>query len=114
MSTRTVLSGTDTSARASPASIGNPNSKWNPIEHRLFPEISKHCAGEPLDSLSEDPQLHPAADTETGLRVSAHLDRRYYAAGFEPIAEELSHLRLYPHQILPHWNYRNYTIQPDL
>jgi hypothetical protein len=25
-------------------------SKWNSIEHRLFPEISKNWAGEPLDS----------------------------------------------------------------
>ena len=25
-------------------------SKWNPIEHRLFSEISKHWAGQPLDS----------------------------------------------------------------
>ena len=25
-------------------------SKWNPIEHRLFSEISKNWAGEPLDS----------------------------------------------------------------
>src|SRR5664279_4726622 len=25
-------------------------SKWNPIEHRLFSEISKHWAGKPLDN----------------------------------------------------------------
>jgi len=25
-------------------------SKWNPIEHHLFSEISKNWAGEPLDS----------------------------------------------------------------
>jgi len=41
-------------------------SKWNPIEHRLFSEISKHWAAEPLDSYkkcstsSAPPILQPA------------------------------------------------------
>src|ERR1041384_1254349 len=34
-------------------------SKWNPIEHRLFSEISKNWAAEPLDSYTKVLKLHP-------------------------------------------------------
>jgi len=67
-------------------------SKWNPIEHRLFSEISKNWAGEPL-------------------AVTAHLDRRHYPTGTERTPEQLQSLRLKPHDVLPKWNY---TISPNL
>jgi len=86
-------------------------SKWNPIEHRLFSEISKNWAGEPLDSYHKILNFIRTTKTGTGLRVSAYLDRRSYPTGLEPTAEQLSALRLQPHHILPHWNY---TIQPNL
>ena len=34
-------------------------SKWNPIDHRLFSEISKNWAGHPLRSYQTIPQPHP-------------------------------------------------------
>ena len=86
-------------------------SKWNPIEHRLFSEISKNWAGEPLDSYHKILNFIRRTSTQTGLAVSAYLDRRHYPTGIEPTPEQLQHLRLHPHQILPHWNY---TIQPNL
>jgi len=33
-------------------------SKWNPIEHRLFSEISKNWAAEPLDSYEKMLKIH--------------------------------------------------------
>jgi hypothetical protein len=59
-------------------------SKWNPIAHRLFSEISKNWAGEPLDSLPEDPPVypfHPHADRACGHRApgSAPLSDRHGA-----------------------------------
>ena len=33
-------------------------SKWNPIEHRLFSEISKNWAGRPLDSFTRERKEH--------------------------------------------------------
>jgi len=53
-------------------------SKWNPIEHRLFSEISKNWAGEPLDSYRKILNFIRSTRTQTGLSVTAHLDRRYY------------------------------------
>lgn len=35
-------------------------SKWNPIEHRFFSEISKRWAGQPLDSYESLTDSRPA------------------------------------------------------
>ena len=37
-------------------------SKWNPIEHRLFSEISKNWAARPLEQLRDHPQVPPHHD----------------------------------------------------
>ena len=58
-------------------------SKWNPIEHRLFSEISKTWAGCPLRSF--DLVLDYIADTKTrtGLTVQAHLVTAEYCTGLK-------------------------------
>src|SRR5712664_1509474 len=76
-----------------------------------FSEISKNWAGEPLDSYQKVLNFIRFTRTQTGLSVTAHLDRRYYATGTEPTPEQLQSLRLKPHEILPKWNY---TISPNL
>ena len=60
-------------------------SKWNPIEHRLFSEISKNWAAEPLDSYPKVLNFIRNTCTRTGLTVSAYLDRRHYPTGTSPI-----------------------------
>jgi hypothetical protein len=85
-------------------------SKWNPIEHRLFSGISKNWAGEPLDSYQKILNFIRSTRTQTGLSVTAHLDRSYYPTGTEPTPEQLQALRLKPHEVLPKWNY---TISPN-
>src|SRR6266850_2529698 len=59
-------------------------SKWNPIEHRLFSEISKNWAGEPLDSYQKILNFIRTTSTKTGLAVTAYLDRHHYPTGTEP------------------------------
>ena len=56
-------------------------SKWNPIEHRLFCEISKNWAGRPLDSYETILNYLRTTRTSTGLRVRAHLVRKTYKTG---------------------------------
>ena len=85
-------------------------SKWNPIEHRLFSEISRNWAGEPLDSYQKILNFIRTTSTRTGLAVSAYLDRRHYPIGAEPTPEQLQRLRLEPHDTLPKWNY---TVKPN-
>jgi len=85
-------------------------SKWNPIEHRLFSEISKNWAGEPLDSYQKILNFIRTTSTKTGLAISAYLDRRHYPTGAEPTPDQLQRLKLEPHNTLPKWNY---TIRPS-
>jgi hypothetical protein len=86
-------------------------SKWNPIVHRLFSQISKNWAGEPLDSYQKILHFIRSTRTQSGVSVSAHLDRHHYLTGTVPTPEQLQALRIKPHQILPKWNY---TISPNL
>jgi hypothetical protein len=80
-------------------------SKWNPIEHRLFSEISKHWAGQPLDSYQTILSLIEETKTQTGLRVKSHLIAKHFEVGKRISTEQMSQLRLVKHNILPHWNY---------
>ena len=56
-------------------------SKWNPIEHRLFCEISKNWAGRPLDNYETILNYLRTTRSSTGLRVRAHLVRKTYKTG---------------------------------
>ncbi len=85
-------------------------SKWNPVEHRLFSEISKNWAGEPLTSYEKILKFIRTTTTQTGLQVAAYLDRKAYETGASPTNEERRRLRLLPHETLPKWNY---TIAPN-
>src|SRR3970040_1188519 len=49
-------------------------SKWNPIEHRLFSEISKNWSAQLLTSYQKILYLIRATHTRTGLAVNAYLD----------------------------------------
>lgn len=49
--------------------------------------------------------------SQTGLRVSACLDRRNYPCGLKPTPDQLASLRLHRHDTLPQWNC---TIRPQL
>jgi hypothetical protein len=86
-------------------------SKWNPIEHRLFSEISKNWAAEPLDTYPKILNLLRATTTQTGLSVRAYLDRAYYPTGSVPDAKLFRSLRLTQPATLPAWNY---TITPNV
>jgi hypothetical protein len=86
-------------------------SKWNPIEHRLFSEITKNWAGRPLDSYETILKYARTTTTQTGLTVRAHLIRKSYEKGKTVSEEEMKQLNLDKHTVLPKWNY---TLRPDL
>jgi len=86
-------------------------SKWNPIEHRLFSEISKNWAAEPLVSYEKMLNFIRTTRTKNGLVVTAYLDRTHYPTGLKPDSQLISSLRLKPSKTLPQWNY---TIAPNL
>lgn len=87
-------------------------SKWNPIEHRLFSEISKTWAGCPLRSLELILQYISETRTETGLRVTAHHNPAVYETGEQVADEELAGLWIEYHSTCPQWNYTLHSRPP--
>jgi len=85
-------------------------SKWNPIEHRLFSEVSKNWAGEPLRNYETMLNYIRTTRTKPGLRVKATLLKGEYPTGIKISDEEMKAVNLRPHRVLPAWNY---TIYPN-
>lgn len=84
-------------------------SKWNPIEHRLFSQMSRNWAGVPLTSYETILKYARTTRTSTGLRVRSRLVDRFYPKGVRVSDDDMAQLNLTRHQILPDWNY---TLQP--
>ncbi len=86
------------------------SSKWNPIEHRLFAEISKNWAGQPLISYEKIMNYIRTTKTKTGLRVGARLIRKHYRTGERISDKDMKQISIQEHDIFPKWNY---TISPS-
>jgi len=80
-------------------------SKWNPIEHRLFGEISKHWAGQPLSDYQTIVRLIGGTRTRTGLTVRCALNTKTYPTDRKVSHQQMHQLDLLQHPQLPQWNY---------
>jgi hypothetical protein len=80
-------------------------SKWNPIEHRLFSEISKHWGGQPLTDYETIVRLIGSTRTQTGLVVNCALNTKHYPTKVPIAKQQMDELDLLKHPVLPHWNY---------
>src|SRR5262249_21937010 len=85
-------------------------SKWNPVEHRLFSQITNNWAGKPLRSLAIMLGYIRGTTTRTGLTVKAVLDEGTYPKGQKVSWKDVDGLNLTPHEVCPE---RNYTIRPS-
>jgi Rhodopirellula transposase DDE domain len=84
-------------------------SKWNPVEHQLFSQISGNWAGKPLINYETVLKFIRTTKTDTGLCVRAYLDKTDYQTGLELTAEQKAQINLFLHHALPEWSY---TINP--
>jgi hypothetical protein len=81
-------------------------SKYNPIEHRLFPHLTRACRGVIFHTLETVRYYMAKAQTTKGLKVKVSiLDKVYqtgrtYAVGFK------KSMKIVFDQVLPKWNYR--------
>jgi hypothetical protein len=80
-------------------------SKWNPIEHRLFSEISKNWAGQPLTDLETMLNFIRTTKTATGLAVSAYIVPENYDSGIKISDRQMRQINLIKHDTLGLWNY---------
>lgn len=84
-------------------------SKWNPIEHRLFSQISRNWAGYPLRTIAVMLNFLRGTTTSKGLTVEAELDTAAYAKGIKVSDKEMKSLNLRRRRICPDLGY---TIKP--
>jgi hypothetical protein len=85
-------------------------SKYNPIEHKLFTQISRNWAGQPLRSFELAVGYIAGTTTEKGLQVRAKLLRGSYAKGQTVSEAEMQALNLEQAEVCPQWNY---TLRPQ-
>lgn len=80
-------------------------SKYNPIDHRLFPHLTRACQGVFLKSAKMLRDLMRRATTSSGLHVFATVVDRFYALGVEVADEFIDNMHVRFDRFLPDWNY---------
>lgn len=84
-------------------------SKWNPIEHRVFPHITKALDGVPLYSIADAKNYIESAKTKAGLTVVADIMAKTYEKGKKVTKNFMDHIKIKFSDSLPKLNY---TISP--
>lgn len=56
-------------------------SKWNPIEHRVFPHVTRAMEGVVLETHEQVQKLIEKTSTKTGLKVTVNLVKKIYELG---------------------------------
>ena len=80
-------------------------SKYNPIEHRLFPHVTRACQGVIFKSLEMVKQLMEKTKTKAGLRVQVRILDKLYETGRKVASDFKETMRIVFDDYLPAWNY---------
>lgn len=81
-------------------------SKYNPIEHRFFPHVTRACQGVIFTSIEVVQELMAQTNTSTGLKAFVHIIDQVYETGRKVAAGFKETMRIVFDDFLPHWNYR--------
>jgi transposase len=81
-------------------------SKFNPIEHRLFPHVTRACQGVVFSSVTLVKQLMEKTHTSKGLKVIVNILDTVYETGRKAAENFKNTMRIVFDDLLPHWNYR--------
>ncbi len=81
-------------------------SNYNPIEHRLFPHLTRACKGVILHSVDRVAELMRKATTRTGLRADVMILDKVYKLGRKVSQATKDSINLVRDAVLPRWNYR--------
>lgn len=80
-------------------------SKYNPIEHRVFPHLTRACEGVVFESVALVKQLMERTRTRSGLRVIVDILDRVYDTGRKAANHLKATLNIVADSLLPKWNY---------
>ena len=81
-------------------------SKFNPIEHRLFPHVTSACQGVAFTSVALVKQLMEKTHTAQGLQVVVNILDKVYETGRKVAEDFKTTMRIVFDELLPRWNYR--------
>ena len=88
-------------------------SKYNPIEHRLFPHVTKACQGLLLTSLEVAVAAMQKTATKKGLRTTVHVMPGEYPVKEGYPEEYRDTMKIRFDEELPTWNYRAIPVKWD-
>lgn len=80
-------------------------SKYNPIEHRVFPHVTRACQGLIFQTLAVAVAAMGTAQTRTGLRVVVNVIDKIYQTGRKVAEGFKESMRIVFDPFLPKWNY---------
>lgn len=80
-------------------------SKWNPIEHRLFSQMSKAMVGAKLMTIEDMAKRIERTKTKTGLKVIVEINEKVYKKGRKYSKGYKDNMTIVFDSFLPKWNY---------
>ena len=80
-------------------------SKYNPIEHRVFPHVTRACKGVPLVSVATAKHYIEKTETTQGLKVIVRVMDKIYETGRKYAKDFKKTMTIQFDQYLPKWNY---------
>jgi hypothetical protein len=86
-------------------------SKYNPIEHRLFPHVTRACQGVVFKSIELVKELMEKTHTRQGLKVTVQIVDKVYQKGRKVAKDFKETMRIVFDEFLPQWNY---TVVPNV
>ena len=85
-------------------------SKYNPIEHRVFPHVTRACKGVPLETIETAKHYIEKTETTKGLKVVVRMLDKVYQTGRKYAKDFKQNMTIKFDEYLPRWNY---TAIPD-
>jgi len=80
-------------------------SKYNPIEHRLFPHVTRACKGVVFSSVELVAELMSKTSTKTGLKVIVDINEKIYQTGRKVVDGFKKNMKIIFDDFLGKWNY---------
>jgi hypothetical protein len=80
-------------------------SKYNPIEHRAFPHVTRACQGVPLETIKTAKYYIEKTETTKGLSVVVRMLDKIYETGRKYAKDFKKNMTIKFDEHLPKWNY---------
>jgi len=81
-------------------------SKYNPIEHRFFPHVTRACQGVVFKNMQIVKELMEKTETRKGLKATVQIVDKVYETGRKVAEGFKENMKIVFDEFLPAWNYR--------